>query len=453
MENRIKKPRSLNRLLGGYLVRTLLCCAAVLLASLAALLLLVTGGVLLPAYTMSGLVMEVAAAQEGAPTLEADTLPGTLCRWAWLAQPGSDEVLATNMDAWHLENALASLRGRRGHWGYTQFYKSVAYQDGTALLLQFDYAVHYADPAWDARLPDAQASHVLLTLLLLALTVAANTRRTAKALSAEAAKLTAASEKIAAGQLPPPARAAVREFDGALAAMQTLGRTMTDSLQKQWAMEQQRTEQVAALAHDLKTPLAVMQGNAELLAEEPLTDAQQAQVQAILRGAQRAQGCLAALRAAGAAPAPRETVEAASFAAEIAATGQALCRPAGVNFALQSDLQGSLHIQKAALTRALENLLDNAVRYTPPGGTVTLACTRQGGEVRFTVMDTGPGFTPEARRRAGQFLYTEDAARPADGHQGLGLYLARTAAQAHGGRLLVESPPAGAAVTLTVAGA
>jgi len=61
--------------------------------------------------------------------------------------------------------------------------------------------------------------------------------------------------------------------------------------------------------------------------------------------------------------------------------------------------------------------------------------------VAFTVADTGPGFTPEALHKAGQFLYT-DAARPGNGHQGLGLYLARSVARAHGGNLIVSNDPA-----------
>ena len=91
-------------------------------------------------------------------------------------------------------------------------------------------------------------------------------------------------------------------------------------------------------------------------------------------------------------------------------------------------------------------MLDNAVRYTPAGGTVTLTISKADGDVAFTVTDTGPGFTPEALHKAGQFLYT-DAARPGNGHQGLGLYLARSVAQAYGGKLvLAGAVAAGAAV-------
>ena len=107
-----------------------------------------------------------------------------------------------------------------------------------------------------------------------------------------------------------------------------MGRELTDSLQSQWRMEQQRTEQIAALAHDLKTPLTVIQGNAELLEEDTLSDAQHAQLQAILRGTERARHYLAALRTAGAAPAVQTSLASHALTERLAQTARALCAPA-----------------------------------------------------------------------------------------------------------------------------
>ena len=54
--------------------------------------------------------------------------------------------------------------------------------------------------------------------------------------------------------------------------------------------------------------------------------------------------------------------------------------------------------QRQALGRALDNILENAVRFTPAGGTITLDAVEEGQEIVFTVTDTGPGFSPEALR-------------------------------------------------------
>ncbi len=80
----------------------------------------------------------------------------------------------------------------------------------------------------------------------------------------------------------------MREYAETLAALQTMGQELTASLQAQWKMEQQQREQIIQLSHELKTPLAVIEGNADLLAEdEALTPEQREQVEAILRAPSR----------------------------------------------------------------------------------------------------------------------------------------------------------------------
>jgi len=295
-----RKPRTLRGVLGWYLAGTLGGCALVVLVMVGGLLYMVETGLLLPAYKMSELAARVVQEQEGQPALRRETLPASICRWALLESPGSDVVLATNMGNWHLENARAALRGEKGHFGYSQFYAAAEYQDGTVLLLQYDYAVHYADPALDSHLPDFQTVHISLLLGLLALTLVVNTRRTERFLQREADKLTAASRRIAARDLESlaAAQADVKEFDEALDALRTLSKNLSDSLKGRWEEEQTHAKQIAMLSHELKTPLAIIQGNGELLAEEELSVPQQKKVQAILDAAGEANGHLHALRKA-----------------------------------------------------------------------------------------------------------------------------------------------------------
>lgn len=93
--------------------------------------------------------------------------------------------------------------------------------------------------------------------------------------------------------------ARIREFDTALTAMHTLQKSLSESLQVQWQMEQQRADRMTRLAHELKNPLAIIQGNAELLAEENITDRQREKVEAILRGCSSALTATANLRKMG----------------------------------------------------------------------------------------------------------------------------------------------------------
>lgn len=415
-------------------------CALILVLWWVIFMQLINSGFLLPAVASA---QACADARETVAAVTAETFDSNqisdLCRWAVVQ---NDTVLQTNMDDRHLKIALNAFHGS-GNLGYTQYQYDVKMADGSFCLLQYDYATPYADPALRDTLPDFQTCYMLLLALLVIAWLGWQTHCTVRVFAAETACLHRAVDAIAAQQ---PERidadgAHLREFSATLHAMQTMGRELTDSLQSQWRMEQQRAEQIAALTHDLKTPLSIIQGNADLLAEDALSADQQTQVEAILRGTDRAQQYLAALRTACAPSAAGETFSSHILVSTLAETARALCAPAGVQFVLDEQWQGTLCAAQCDLLRAAENLLDNAVRYTPRGGTVTLLVTKEKQDFVLRVTDTGPGFTPEALAKAGEMLYT-DAARSDAAHQGLGLYFARKVAQSHGGVLVLSNLPA-----------
>ena len=433
-----RKLTSLRSVLLRYL---LLCgggCALILVLWWVIFMQLINIGFLLPAVASA---QACADARETVASMTADTFDSLqisdLCRWAVVQ---NDTVLQTNMDDRHLKIALNAFHGGSGNPGYQY---DVKMADGSFCLLQYDYATPYADPALRDTLPDFQTCYILLLAVLILVWLGWQTHCTVRVFAAETARLHRAVDAIAAQQ---PERidadgAHLREFFATLHAMQTMGRELTNSLQSQWRMEQQRAEQIAALTHDLKTPLSIIQGNADLLAEDALSADQQTQVEAILRGTDRAQQYLAALRTACAPSAAGETFPSHTLVSELAETARALCAPAGVQLILNEQWQGTLCAAQGDLLRAAENLLDNAVRYTPRGGTVTLLVTKEKQDFILRVTDTGPGFTPEALAKAGEMLYT-DAARSDAAHQGLGLYFARKVAQSHGGVLVLSNLPA-----------
>ena len=405
---------------------------------------LIDVGFLLPAVASA---QACAEARETVAAVTAETFDSNqisdLCRWAVVQ---NDTVLQTNMTARQLKIALNAFHGGSGNLGYTQYQYDVKMADGSFCLLQYDYATPYADPALRDTLPDFQTFYFVLLAALILVWLGWQTHCTVRVFAAETTRLHRAVDAIAAQQ---PERidadgAHLREFSATLHAMQTMGRELTDSLQSQWRMEQQRAEQIAALTHDLKTPLSIIQGNADLLAEDTLSADQQTQVEAILRGTDRAQQYLAALRTACAPPAAGETFPSHTLVSGLAETARALCAPAGVQFVLDEQWQGTLCAAQCDLLRAGENLLDNAVRYTPRGGTVTLLVTKEKQDFILRVTDTGPGFTAEALAKAGELLYTE-AARSDTAHQGFGLYFARRVALSHSGTLRLSNTPGGCA--------
>ena len=119
--------------------------------------------------------------------------------------------------------------------------------------------------------------------------------------------------------------------------------------------------------------------------------------------------------------------------------------------ALELTVTGSLPTlgDRDLIQQALTNLLDNAVKYSPPGGAVRLTGIRKGGLLRLAVRDQGPGIPAGDVERATERFFRGESARATPGF-GLGLTLVRAVAQLHGGSLILDSSESGLDAVLTL---
>ena len=93
------------------------------------------------------------------------------------------------------------------------------------------------------------------------------------------------------------------------------------------------------------------------------------------------------------------------------------------------------------MAQVFDNLVSNAFRYTPQGGEVVLSAQKEGGAVHFKVHDTGKGISEEDLPKIFDRFYRGDKARQQTGESGLGLAIARSIVEAHGGKILAQSEP------------
>jgi signal transduction histidine kinase len=197
------------------------------------------------------------------------------------------------------------------------------------------------------------------------------------------------------------------------------------------------------LAHEMRTPLCAIVGLADLLLDppEPLPpDAQQDALRDILRAGERlarlVEDCLVVWRTRSAPAAhPRASAVAPIVDQAIAETP----RPSGVH--LEVGLAPDLPLVLADPDRTVQilvNLLSNALRFSPEGGTVHLAARAANGTVEISVRDQGPGLDPAARAR---LFEPFGRGRDARSGLGLGLYLSRLLLEAQRGRLEIDCSP------------
>jgi signal transduction histidine kinase len=129
---------------------------------------------------------------------------------------------------------------------------------------------------------------------------------------------------------------------------------------------------------------------------------------------------------------------------EAVETLQPLARRSDVRLRIDAVDRVSVTGDAAQLARVIRNLLDNAIRHTPPGTTVSAAISSDADAARIVVADEGPGFPPDLRERAFEAFTRGDPARDVrTGTAGLGLAIARGVVVAHGGTIEVCDAPGG----------
>jgi heavy metal sensor kinase len=209
--------------------------------------------------------------------------------------------------------------------------------------------------------------------------------------------------------------------------------------------EQQRF--IADASHELRTPLAVLRGETEVALErERATAEYQRSLELIKDEAEHLSRIvedlfMLARQPTDASSLMKEAVGLNEVVAECARAAQVLATQKGLRLNVQPSLPRiSVSGDDEMLKRMLINLLDNAVKYTPAGGEISIALASQNGNALIIVSDTGIGITAEDQPHIFDRFYRADKARSrALGGAGLGLSIARWIVEGHGGSLSVSS--------------
>jgi heavy metal sensor kinase len=229
--------------------------------------------------------------------------------------------------------------------------------------------------------------------------------------------------------------------------MERLALTLNGMLARLEAAFTQTRRFAADAAHELRTPLAALRGGIEVALRAERTPEEYRRVLAssleeVERLIRLAEDLLLLSRSTAGAEVARAPVDLEPLLLDVFDVGARLGQAAGVSVRIDTMAPATVRGDATALRRALLNLVENAIKYTPPGGKVELSLTTADGMAVVTVSDTGIGLDPADADRIFEPFVRLDAARARDtGGAGLGLTIARSIAVAHGGTLLVESHP------------
>jgi signal transduction histidine kinase len=271
----------------------------------------------------------------------------------------------------------------------------------------------------------------------------------ARAISQPVKELTEGTQRVASGELGHQVPVRTQDEIGELAV--SFNRMSADLA----TANQLRRQMTADIAHELRTPLSIILGYSEALSDGKL-QGKTAIYDAMYGEAQLLSHLVDDLRTlsladAGELALNRSLISAGECIERTAASHAELAVQRGIRLEVQlaPDLP-LVNADRERIAQVLANLVSNALRYTPAGGVITLAAARSGDRVLLRVSDTGPGIEPEHLPYVFKRFYRADDSRPANGESGLGLAIAKSLVEAHGGTIQVESEP-GHGATFTVA--
>lgn len=207
-----------------------------------------------------------------------------------------------------------------------------------------------------------------------------------------------------------------------------------------------------SVAHDLKTPLTRLRNRLERLAVTAPADP--SDIEGCVREADRLLATFnALLRIAriesGAYRAAFADVDLAGIAGDVCEFYQPAAEDRNVTLYCRAAGPARVFGDRELLAQAVTNLLDNAIKYTPPGGQVEVSVESRARACRLTVSDTGPGIPPEEIGNVQRRFVRLDAARSEPGN-GLGLALVRAVVDQHRGRLAIENTRPGLSITIEI---
>ncbi len=414
----MKKEISLNRYFMIFLAHSVfsLVCTGILWAGIlyAASLL----NIIIPANTVERSVSAWRATLDGHSAIRPEDIPSG-ADYAFFNKDGM--ILQSTLDKDGLKTAgrLASSTGkdyiRRAG---TDIFLRID-TDTQCLVVSYRLIARFASPVLQRIFPNAELSFLILLLFLLIADIIFISLKYARRLNRELQKLANAARRVGEQTLDfNVQRTGLLEFNRILDSLEHLKTDLQSSLTEQWAMEQQKKQQLTALAHDIKTPLTIVRGNAELLLETGLTEEQHEYAAFILEHSGQIQRYVTGMmeiskpvNISGDVCELRKLLD--IMAENIESLGKRKhlsCR------LLTRNLPDSLSVPREEFQRILDNLTDNAVQYSPEGGTVFLYAELSEEHLLFRIRDEGKGFSGEALSLAATEFYRSDQSRGSREH-------------------------------------
>ena len=449
-----KREHSLRTLLLSYVVSLTVLSAISSLLILYLFSLSFRFGVLIPANQVESDLSALRSDIETSKVFNPNVLPdGT--RYVFLTR--DFKLKKSNMPVNLQEESLLNYQFKNAHGGKYGYFQSFERSDGI-VIVNYQLSPRYRNAWMNQYFPNADLMMIGSMMVSILLIFVVLTFFYANKLRQQLRPILRATEKIAEQDLDfQTSQSTIKEFNQVLSGLDHMRVALRESLMENWKAEQDKQNQISALTHDLKTPLTVSRGNAELLAMTPLNAEQMDLLKHFQKGITQVDAYVKELSELNKMSLTKsltlEDISAREFVEDIYDQTLSLAQTKQINVAFdKKDIKKEIigHWDRSLLNRAFMNIVANAVEHTPSGSQLLLTARVEEDEFTFICLDSGPGFSLESLAKATQLFYQEDKSRQSRNHSGLGLTIANDIVRLHHGSLSLSNDDntGGAKVTI-----
>ena len=400
---------------------------------------LVNTGCIYPANYAERKINEAYDLIRSADEVTKDMIP-PLCHYVIFSMDG--EKLGGDMSGQSVE--IAWNVADHGNASGNSFYKVIS-RPGEYVVLQYSLTPQYRSAFLREHFIGPQNLMTIMLILGGTAVIILSSVRFGKRLKRKMQPVMQAVERIRDQDLEyETVYSGIKELDDCLASIDEMRIALKDSLERQWKTEQDKNRQMSALAHDIKTPLTVVRGNAELLSETEVTEEQKNNIVHIINSAVRIQDYVQKLidvtRSAYGCPDIPEKVMTEALLGDIRRQTSGLAEVYHLKISWREQWSSrKVNVVYDQAVRAVMNIIQNAVEHTGEDGRINIRMEEKNGNLTFIVEDTGKGFTKEALMHGTEQFFMDDTSRSGEAHYGIGLFFAKTAAEKHGGRIVLTN--------------
>lgn len=449
---RIKKQKSISRIFAHYIICFCLTTIVLVISSCFLFLAFIHIGIIVPANYYQKYIEQ--KTDEIVKTKDVKSLIPGGCRYAVYNLDG--QMIEGNVSQKKSQDMWEIYKNNKFNDGY-YFYKIIQ-RKNEICMVEYKLIGQFANSNIQKYIPYAGDLFPLLDIILFIIEIIVFSKCFSKRLSKEMKILKETTENIQMENLDFDIKySKILEINEVLSALSKMKTELQQSLNKQWKIEETQKEQMAALAHDIKTPLTIIRGNVELLDELDLNSEQRSFAKNILNESMKMESYIRSLieimKSKKEIMIEKKEIDSQVFIQTIEAVAGSITMEKSIKFIMNvKEIPQKFVADEELIQRAIVNVISNAIDYTPINGQILFEVDTNNAYIRFIVEDSGRGFTKEELKYATEQFFQGDKSRNSKLHYGMGLYIVKESLKQLKGNICLENSKetGGAKVSLEI---